>query len=207
MATKEGNSFIGAMIEKPPVERDMDMAEAGEVSGVAVQRSGKTMHVSFVAASKQWERKMNGKRLQYETSEPVSTLGDWRSQMEQTVRQQVREVTQLHQMIDRMARMLEAHMAREEEQWLGLKEWLQDRETKCDEHHKDNGLWRKGIVDMTAEVLAEARLLQAEPAQELRSEGRDQTARQDGGGLEASLHAGATQDGEPEMRQLLQQQQ
>jgi hypothetical protein len=36
-------------------------------------------------------------------------------------------------------------------------------------------------------------------------EGRDKTARQDGGGLEASQHAGAMHDGEPEKHQLLQQ--
>ena len=29
MATEEGNSLIGGSIEKPPGERDMDMAEAG----------------------------------------------------------------------------------------------------------------------------------------------------------------------------------
>jgi len=39
MATQEGNSLIAGTIEKPPVGRDMDMAEAGEVSGVAVQMS------------------------------------------------------------------------------------------------------------------------------------------------------------------------
>jgi hypothetical protein len=94
----------------------MDMAEAGEASGAAVQRCEKTTRVSFAAASEQWERNQNWKRLRNETSEPISAPGDWRSAMERTVRQQAREVTKLHQTIDRMARMLEAHTAREEAQ-------------------------------------------------------------------------------------------
>jgi len=59
---------------------------------------------------------------------------------------------------------------------------------------------------MTGEVLAKAGLRKAAPAQEVRHNGRDATTRQDRGGLEASQHAGATQDGEPENRQLLPQQ-
>lgn len=78
--------------------------------------------MSFVAASEQWERNKNPKSLKNETSGPVSTPGDWRSQMEQTVRQPAREVTQLHQNNDRMATMLEAYTAREEAQWHVMKE-------------------------------------------------------------------------------------
>ena len=63
-----------------------------------------------------------------------------------------------------------------------------------------------GIAHMTAEMLAKARVHQAAPALEVRNEGSDETTRRDGGGLEASQHAGATQDGEPEKPQLLQQQ-
>ena len=92
-------------------------------------------------------------------------------------------------------------------QYPGMKEWLEDRETKWDEHHKEIVLWGTGIADMTADVLAIARVCEAVPAQEARMEGTDETASQDGGGLEASQHAGATQDGEPEKPQLLQQQQ
>jgi len=77
IVTQEGNSLIEGTIEKPPVERDMDMAEAGEGSGVAVQRLGKTMRVSFAAASEDWKNNTNGKRLRNETSEPVSAPGDW----------------------------------------------------------------------------------------------------------------------------------
>ena len=90
MVTQEGDRLIGETIEKPPVDRDMDMAEAGEASGAAVQWSGKSTRMSFVAVSEQWEHNTNGKPLRNETSEPVSALGDWRSRMERTVRQQAR---------------------------------------------------------------------------------------------------------------------
>lgn len=118
------------MIKKPPTERDRDMAKAGEASGAAGQRSEKTTIVSFMAASAQWEHNKNGTRLRNETSEPVRALGDWRSRMERTVRQQEHEVTQLHQTIDRMARMLVADMAHNEAQWHGMKEWLEGRVKK-----------------------------------------------------------------------------
>jgi len=51
MVNKEGNIPTGDMIKEPTVERDMHMAEAGEASGAAGQRLGKTTCVSFVAAS------------------------------------------------------------------------------------------------------------------------------------------------------------
>jgi hypothetical protein len=37
MVTEEGISFIGGRIEKPPVERDMDVVEAGEASLMAAK--------------------------------------------------------------------------------------------------------------------------------------------------------------------------
>jgi len=200
-----GNSFNGGTIDKPPVERDMDMAEAGQGSGAAGQRLGKPTRVSFMAASDQWERNKNGKRLRKEISAPVSAPGDWRSQMEGTVGPQVRKVTHLYQTIRRMARMLEAHTTCEEAQWLAMKEWLQDGETKWTERHKDDVVWGTGIGDMTAEVLAKATVPNAALAQGERKEGRDETARQDRGGLEASQQARATQDEEPEERQRQQQ--
>jgi len=51
MATEVGNSLIGGTIENPPVEGDLDMAEAGEASAAAGQTLGKTTLVSFMAAS------------------------------------------------------------------------------------------------------------------------------------------------------------
>jgi hypothetical protein len=62
-----------------------------------------------------------------------------------------------------------------------------------------------GIADMTCEVLAKVILREAAPAQGAGKDGRDVTARQDGGGLEATWHAGVTQNGEPEKRQPQQQ--
>jgi hypothetical protein len=73
------------------------MAEAGEASGMAGEVSRKTIRVTFMAASEQWERNKNGKRLRSEISESASAPGDWRSRMERTMRQQAREVAQLHQ--------------------------------------------------------------------------------------------------------------
>jgi len=183
----------------------MDMAGAGEASRGAAQRAGNTTRVSFLAASEQWERNKNGQRLRNETSEPESAPGDWRSRMEQTVRQQAREVTQLPQTINRMARLLEAHAAREEAQWRGMKEWLEDRETKWDDRHRDNVLRGAGISDMTAKVMASARAGDAAPTQKARKEERDETARQDGEGQGATQHDGAVQGGKPEKRQLQQQ--
>jgi hypothetical protein len=83
--TDVGNTLMRGSIETPLVERAMDMAEAGEASGTACHRSGKTTCMSFVAAWEQWESETNGKGLRNETSEPVKALGHWRSLMEQTV--------------------------------------------------------------------------------------------------------------------------
>jgi len=52
MATQEGGSPIGGMIEKTPIERDMDMAEAEVASGAAGKILEKTTCVSFMAASR-----------------------------------------------------------------------------------------------------------------------------------------------------------
>ena len=116
------------------------MAEAEESSGAAVQRSRKTTRVSFVAASEQWEPNNHGNRLRNAPSELVSTLGDWRSRIERTANQHPHEVTQLHQTLDTTTRMLEVHAPGKEAQWLALGEWLEDRETKWDESHRDDVL-------------------------------------------------------------------
>jgi len=193
MATQKCNSLFGAMIEKPSVEKDMDMVGTGEASGVAGQWSGKITRMSFKAASKQWVLNKHGKRLRNENSERVSVTRDWRSQMERTVRQQAREVTQLQQNIDRMARMLEAHPARKEAQWRGMIEWLKVRETNWDHRHWDDRPWGAGIEVMTGTVLAKVRVGEAAPTQNGRKNERNKTARQDGAGLGASQHAGAMQ--------------
>jgi len=58
-----------------------------------------------------------------------------------------------------MGRILEADTARRETQWRGIKGWLEDREGKRDERHRDYVLWGTGIADMTAEALAKASFL------------------------------------------------
>jgi len=118
----------------------MDMTEAGEARGAAGLRSWNTPRVTFMAASEQWEPNKTGQTLRNENSEPVSLLGDWRSRMEQTFRHQAGEVTQLRQTIDGMARVMEAYAAREEAQLCGMKERLEDWETKWDDSHRDHVL-------------------------------------------------------------------
>jgi len=86
-----------------------------------------------------------------------------------------------------------------------MKEWLEDMETKLDERHRDNLLLAAGIADMTAKVLAKTRVGEVAPAQEGRNDTRNESAREDCEGLEASQHAGAMQGGEPEQCQLQQQ--
>jgi len=205
MVTQEGNSPIGGMIGNPPNKREMDVAEAPRDCCAAGTMSGNPSSVSFMAARERWERETNVKTLRSETTETASAPGHWRSQMERTVRQQGREVTQLHETIDRMAWILEAHEPCEETQWICMNTWLEDREKQWDDRHNDNILWVMGITDMTPEVSANARVGEAAPAEEGRKEERDETAKQDSRGLETSQHAGATQDGEPEKCQLQQQ--
>lgn len=168
MVTEKTHSFMGAMIEKPPVERDMDITEAGEASGVAGEMSGKTTSMSVMAASEQWKSIENGKWLRNVNWEPVGAPGDRRSRMKRKVRQPACKVTLQNQTIEMIARMIEAHVARDEEVWLGMKELLVERETKWDEHHENNVLWGIGIVDINADVLGTARVRQTALAQEAR---------------------------------------
>jgi len=205
MVTQEGNSPIWGMVGKPTSERDMHMVEAGEANSTAGTISGKTTHVSFIAASKEWKHNNNGNRLTSEASETVSTPADWSSRIESTVRQQVGEVMQVQQTINSMARLLEAPVACEKMQSLTANEWLEEQDVMWDRWQKHNVLWLTGIIDMTAEVLGNAQVCEAAPALEARKEERDETASQEGGGLEASQHARPMQHGEPEKCQLQQQ--
>jgi hypothetical protein len=50
MVTQEGYSPIGGMIEKLPIVRYMDMADAEEASGMAGQGMAKAIHMTFMAA-------------------------------------------------------------------------------------------------------------------------------------------------------------
>jgi len=181
MATHEDNSPIGGMIEKPPTERDMHVAQAGEAGGVVGAMTANTTSMSFMAASEKWESNLNGTRQRCKTSESASTLGDWRSRMQSTMRQQVGEVTQLLESIDRMASMLKAHTARQVAQWLRIKKWVEDIETRWDERHNDNVLWGMGITEMNTKPRAEASVGQAAPAKEAIQAERAETARHGGG--------------------------
>ena len=74
------------------------------------------------------------------------------------MRQQAYEGTHLHQIIDSMARILDAHMVWEAAQCCSLKEWPEDSETKWDDRHKDYTLWGVGIMDMTVKVVSQQRV-------------------------------------------------
>jgi len=58
-----------------------------------------------------------------------------------------------------------------------MEELQEKREMKWHKHHKDNVLWGTGIANVTAEVLAKARVCEATLTQGARQERRDETAR------------------------------
>jgi len=86
------------------------------------------------------------------------------------MRQLAHEGLLLHHTVDRMARMLEAHVVSEERHWLSMNEWLDDWEKMCDERHQDNLRWGTGIMDMPTQVLAKASVGEAAQAQEVRKD-------------------------------------
>jgi hypothetical protein len=55
-----------------------------------------------------------------------------------------------------MAKILEAHVASEEMQWLGMRKWMEDRKRKWDAQHKDDLQCRTGILDVAMKILAGA---------------------------------------------------
>jgi hypothetical protein len=86
-----------------------------------------------------------------------------------------------------------------------MKEWLEYRQRKCDNHPQDNILWRMDLADMPATVLAKARVGEAALNPEARKEKRNDTASRNGRGIEDSQYAGAMLGSEPEKSQLQQQ--
>jgi len=96
---------------------------------------------------------------------------------------------------------VQAQAAREEAQWVGMRTWMQEREQRWDARHEDDKVCRAGIPNIIVKVMKEVA-----PGKEAREKERDETARMDGGGLEASQHADTPQDGGPEKSQQLQQQ-
>jgi hypothetical protein len=125
--------------------------------------------------------------------------------MERTVRNQACDVTQLHQSINGMVRMLEAHAVREEVQWCGMNEWLRDREMNCDDRHRDDTLWGVSIIDMPPKLLANTRVSEALPTHDGRKDERIETTTHDGKCLGALQNASPMQGGKPEKRHLQQQ--
>jgi hypothetical protein len=95
-ATHEGKSHTERMIRKPPIERVADMAEAVQASSMVAVRLEKATRISLMAANEQLECNMVEKRSMSETLESVSKPGLWRSHTEQTIRQQVHNLMQLH---------------------------------------------------------------------------------------------------------------
>jgi hypothetical protein len=100
IATQDGVSHIEGT-KKSPVERDMNMAEAEETSGMAGDLLGETTSITFMGASEQWKWNKDENRLRSEISESSSAPGDWRSQLVRTIRQQALKVAQLHQTVDK----------------------------------------------------------------------------------------------------------
>jgi hypothetical protein len=50
----DGKNVTGEMTKEPPGERDNNLAEAGEASGVTGQCSGEKTGMPFMAPSEQW---------------------------------------------------------------------------------------------------------------------------------------------------------
>jgi len=187
---------------------DLDMGEAGdrrsdapvdvamEMTTAATPTPAETGGATMF---KPMERNENGKRRR--RSQAPATPSDWRSRMERTMRQQAQELTQLHRTVRHLTNMVQAQAAREEAQWLGMRTWMQEREQKWDARHEDDKVWGAGITNMIAKIMKGVA-----PGQEAREKERDETARMDGGRLEASQHPDTPQEGGPEKRQQLQQQ-
>jgi len=136
-------------------------------------------------------------------SEAVATTvapSDWKSRMERTRRQQAEELAQLHRAVGHLTNLLPAQAACEKAQWRGMMTWMQEREQKWDSRHKDDNQCEAGLTNMIATVVKGV-----VPGKEARGKERENTARMDGCGLEASQHADASQEGGPEKHQQLLQ--
>jgi hypothetical protein len=96
------------MIEESPIERDVNMDTGVEavMNGVAGDALGETTRTIPTAASEPQEYNENGKRRRSVIPEAQNTPGDWRSRMERTIWQQAREVTQLYQIVENLAKTL-----------------------------------------------------------------------------------------------------
>jgi hypothetical protein len=101
---------------------DMAMEMAMVVTSITTETSGKETPELI-------GRKENGKRRR-RSEVPATTwvLGNWRSRMDCTARQQAHKLAQLHRTIAKMSNMLETHSALQKAQWRGIKLWLEEKE-------------------------------------------------------------------------------
>jgi len=187
---------------------DLDTGEAADSSSNApvhvameITTAATLTHEETPGATmfKPMERNENGK--QKTRSKAPATPSDWRSRMKRTMQPQAQELTQLHQPVGHLTNLVQAQAAREEVQWLGIRTSMEEREQKRDTRHKDDKVWGVGITNMMVKIMKAVA-----PGEEARKQERDETARLDGGGLEASQHADTPQEGGPENGQQLQQQ-
>jgi len=178
-----------------PMAVAMEKALATAVTPLAAETAGETIVEPM-------QRNKNGKRRSRSEAQAIAVApSDWRSHMERTMRQQVQELTQLRRTVSHLTNQLEAQAAHEEALWREMMLWMQEREQKWDTRHEDKRLWVAGITDIITKFMKGVA-----PGQEAREEGRDKTARMNGGWLEASQHADTMQEGGPEKHQQLQQQ-
>jgi len=95
----------------------------------------------------------NGNGIRRRRSLAAAAPSDWRGSMERTIRQQAKELTQLHRTVGHLANVLESRAPRKEAQWLGMMTWMQEREQKWVTSHQDNKLWGAGITNMITKVM------------------------------------------------------
>ncbi|KAF8538259.1 hypothetical protein BDD12DRAFT_885699 [Trichophaea hybrida] len=136
----------------PPGQVVLANGTPGDVSMTRVAPT-----ITSATAAEPLERNENGKRQRSEGPDVSKAPGDWRSRMERTVRQQAQELAQLHRTARQLTNLLEAHAAREEVQWAGVKAWMEEREEKWEFRHEESVLLAAGISNMVAEITNEKR--------------------------------------------------
>jgi hypothetical protein len=143
----------------------------------------------------------NEKRKWRRRSEAPAGPSDLRSRMERMIRQRAQELTQLNRTIGHLENLVESGTVRKEAQRLTMITWMQEREQKSDARYEDDKLWGADIMKMITKSMKGVG-----QGQEGRERHRERTARTDGGGLEAFLHADTTREEGAEDRQQPQQQ-
>jgi len=111
------------------------------------------------------------------------------------MRLQTQKLTQVHCTVGHLTNLVQAQVAREEAQWLGMRTWMQEREEKWDTCHQDDKLWGVCITNLIARVMKGVT-----PGWEAGEKECHNIAGMDGWGLEASPHADTTEEAGPENR-------